>query len=520
MQIFALLQRYVNAGWQHRWKALVLAWMVCLVGWAVVLTMPNQYQSSARVFADGDLVMGQLLRGIAVDQAPQSQVEILQRTLLSRPNLERVIARTDLDQRVTSGASRERLINTLSGSIRIGLQTRNLFTITYTDRDPRLARDVVRTLLDIFLESASRQDRQQMENARVFVAQQLAAYEVQLREAERRRAEFRSRNIDVLPVDGTPRLDASRQKLGRLRVELEDAKTRRDLLNQQVETTRPPPSAPGAPPVLAIPGENRLADAERALRDLLLRYTEQHPEVIATRRIITELRASGAGGGGRGAARGAAGGGGAAPQATAASLAMHESLKIRVLEFDAQIASLERQVRDEEAELTRLEAGARTAIQLQTELLNLDRDYEVIRKNYSELLERREAVQIAGAARNNADRVRIDVIDPPTVPSNPSGPNRLLYAAMVLALGLGAGAALALMLAQLDSSFYSLHDLRRIGLPVLGGISSTKPQRSPMPAIVVFGGGVALLLLTFGGVTLGGERLVARVPAVLSGILS
>jgi polysaccharide chain length determinant protein (PEP-CTERM system associated) len=515
VQIAAQLNRYVAAGWRHRWKALILTWVVCLVGWAVVLTLPNQYQSSARLYADADLVMGQLLRGIAVDQAPSSQVEILQRTLLSRPNLERVVARTDLDQRVHSPASRERLIAALASDIRITQQTRNLFAITYTDRDARLARDVVRTLLDMFMEQAARSDRQQMENARTFVAQQLAAYEVQLREAERRRAEFRARNIDLLPIDGTPRTEGSRQRLARLRGELEDVRTRRGLIQAQVEATRPTAPAGATGPV--GPAEpNRIAEAERTLRELRLRYTEQHPDVIATRRMLAELRASGAGGG-----RGGGAGGTAAPAANfQQSAAMHEQLKIRVLEFDAQIASLERQIREEEAELARLEQTARSAIQLQADMMNLDRDYEVLSKNYQELLERREAVQIAGAARSGADRIRLEVVDPPTIPNVPSGPNRLLFAVAVLVAGIGAGGALALLLAQLDSSFYNLHDLRRIGLPVLGSVSTLLPPKRQTAAIAVFAGGFALLLVVFGGMLVGGDRIAARLPGLISEIVS
>jgi polysaccharide chain length determinant protein (PEP-CTERM system associated) len=511
VQIAAQLNRYIVAGWRHRWKALALAWVVCLAGWAAVLALPNQYQSSARLYADADLIMGQLLRGIAVDQAPSSQVEILQRTLLSRPNLERVIARTDLDQRVTSPTSRERLISSLEKEVRINQQTRNLFTITYTDGNARMARDVVRALLDLFMEQAARSDRQQMDNARSFVAQQLAAYEVQLREAERRRAEFRARNIDLLPVDGVPRTEGSRQRLARLRGELEDVRTRRGMLQAQVEAFRPP--GPGAP---AAPGEpSRLAEAERTLRELQLRFTDQHPDVVATRRMIAELRAAGGGG------RGAAGGGAATAAANPLqSVTLHEQLKVRVLEFDAQIASLERQIREEEAELARLEQTARSAIQLQADMMNLDRDYEVLSKNYQELLERREAVQIAGAARTGADRIRLDIVDPPTVPTVPSGPNRLVFAAAVLAAGLGAGGALALLLAQLDSSFYSLHDLRRIGLPVLGSVSTLLPPKRQTAAIIVFASGLVLLLATFGGLVVGGDRIAAKLPGLISEIVS
>jgi polysaccharide chain length determinant protein (PEP-CTERM system associated) len=519
----AQVQRYVSAGWRHRWKALLLTWVVCLGGWAAVLSMPNQFQSSARLYADADVVLGQLLKGIAVDQAPNSQVDTLQRTLLSRPNLERVIARTDLDQRVNSVSSRERLIKALGSDIRIASQTRNLFTISYTDRDAKVARDVVRALLDIFMESASRNDRQQMENARSFVAQQLASYEAQLREAERRRAEFRSRNIDLLPVDGQPRTEGSRQKLAKLRGDLEDVRTRRGMLQTQVDATRP---AQGPAPIASAPGPvgpaepNRLAEAERSLRELLLRYTDQHPDVLATRRMIAEMRSAGTGGGGTGVARGGGTGNFSSATNAAQSAAVHEALKVRVLEFDAQIASLERQIRDEEADLQRLELTARSAIQLQTEMLNLDRDYEVLRKNYQELLERRESVQIAGAARSGADRMRLDIIDPPTAPTVPVGPNRVLFAAAVLAVAIGAGASLALLLAQLDSSFYSLHDLRRIGLPVLGGVSSLAPRRPRTVPAVAFAGGFALLLVAFGGVLTRGEQIAARLPGLIAGLTS
>lgn len=519
MQIAAQISRYASAGWRHRWKALILAWIVCLAGWAFVMTMPNQYQSSARIFADSDMVMGQLLRDIAVDQTPASQIEVLQRTLLSRPNLERVISRTDLDQRVHSPTSRERLIAQLGNDIKITQQTRTLFTITYTDRDARVARDVVRTLLDIFMEAASRTDRQQMEQARTFVAQQLAAYEVQLREAERRRAEFRARNIDLLPIDGTPRTEASRQRLTRLRGELEDVRTRRGLIQSQADATRPTASGPVAQgPAGISPDATRLAEAERTLRELLLRYTEQHPDVVATRRMIADLRAAGATSGG-GGARGSGGGGGGAANSQQ-SAAMHEALKLRVLEFDTQIASLERQIREEEAEMSRLEQTARSAIQLQADMQNLDRDYEVLRKNYQSLLERREAVQIAGAARTGAERLRLEVIDPPTIPTVPSGPKRIIFNVIVLIAGLGAGGALALLLAQLDSSFYSIQDLRRIGLPVLGSISTLVPPKSKAPAVMVFGSGIAMLLVIFGGVMIGGERVVALLPALIAEFVS
>src|SRR4051812_35045185 len=140
MQFIVQARRFAKSGWRHRWKAMALAWAVCMVGWAFISTIPDQYRSTARLYADADMILGQLLRGLAVDNAPTNQVDVLQRTLLSQPNLEKVVARTDLDMRVNSVAAREALLQQLAKDIRIATQTRNLFTISYSDTNPRLAR--------------------------------------------------------------------------------------------------------------------------------------------------------------------------------------------------------------------------------------------------------------------------------------------------------------------------------------------------------------------------------------------
>lgn len=476
------LRRYGYAAWRHRWLALVTAWVVCLGGWAAVMLVPNQYQSSARVYADADAILRLLLRGIAIDSTPAGQVDILQRTLLSRPNLERIISRTELDNRASTTAEREVLVGRLAQDIRIVQQTRNLFNLEYRDRDPALARSVIQTALNLFIESATATDRLQMENARAFVGQQITAYESQLREAERRRAEFQARYVDILPneaLGGGTRLEAARERVQQIRGELVDARHRRELVLQQLANT------PAAPPAAAAGGGG--TDADRVLAELRRRYTDEHPAVVAARN-----QASGSRGGGAAAGR--------AP--TPRINPVYEQLQLRLIDADAQIASLERQERDGQAEVTRLDALARSAPEIQAEYTNLDRDYTVLRRNYEELLTRRESLQIAGAARNSSDRIRLEIVDPPSLPTIPVSPNRPLLFAGVLVAGLGIGGAVAFLLVAFDTSFYTIQDLRGLGLPVLGGFSSAKPRRHGFGA-AVFACGLILLFAGFGAVLLG-----------------
>ena len=487
----------------------MLAWVVCLVGWAFVNAMPNRYQASARLYVDADAFLGQVLRGIAVDTSSAGQLDLLQRTLLSTPNIERIIARTDLDQRISDAQSRERLKQSLARDIRIALQTRNLFTISYNDEDPRLARDVVQTALTLFTELAASTGRQQMDSARNFVAAQITTYETQLRDAERRRAEFRTRYIDLLPSDtgGGSRLEAARSRLNGHRGNLQDARMRRDLLKQQQQAT--PTVLVDAAPSAQVSGggDPRQAEAERVLQALRLRFTDQHPDVIAARNVAAALRANGGGGSGARTVT-------ARPPPSRPNPA-YEQILVRLVDAEAAVSSLERQVRDEQSEVERLDTLARSAPQLQADLVNLDRDYNVIRRSYEELLERRESVQIASAAQSSTDRVRLEVVDPPVVPTIASGPNRLLLGSMVLAGGLGAGLLLGLLLTQFDRSFYTLSDLRALGVPVLGALSSVQPRPGESVAIAGFATGIALLLVFYGALMIGGTQLVAYAAPVI-----
>jgi polysaccharide chain length determinant protein (PEP-CTERM system associated) len=412
--------------------------------------------------------------------------------LVSRPNLERLVDRTALSQRVAAGADREKTIQALERDLRFGSQARNLFTVEYRDTDPRIAHGVVQQVVDLFLELASGSDRRQMENARTFLLQQLATYEQQLREAERRRAEFTARYQDLLAVNGsTSRLEAVRARIQTMRGELSDAISRRDLLQQQIA------ALPDAAQTAVAAGSTR--EAEQRLIVLRQRYTEQHPEVAAARAALEAARAT------SGNNNPAAG----KPHTNPA----REQLLGRFVDAESQIASLQRQLHDMEAESNRLEEMARNAPEVQAQFANLDRDYNVIRRNYEELLARREAVNIAEAARTGTDRVTLEVIDPPTEPTNPASPNRLLLAAGVLLAALAAGAALLFLQVQLDTSFYTLRELRRIGLPVLGAFSGPSRGRLRSADVVLLVLCLLPLPLGFVVAAIGPLNLLARFTA-------
>ena len=203
--LLILARRLLMGAWRYRWLAVAVSWAVCGVGWAYVYTIPNSYEASARLYVDTDAILTPLLHGLAVENPVGEQLDILQRTLLSRPNLEKLVSNTDLDLTVTGPADLQGLVSGLSNQIHINPQTQNLFTISYRNNNPKLAFDVVQTILTTFIESKAGNNRSEMENAGLFVEQQIGEYERKLRDAEKKRAEFRA----SMPSTCCPAMPAS-----------------------------------------------------------------------------------------------------------------------------------------------------------------------------------------------------------------------------------------------------------------------------------------------------------------------
>src|ERR1044071_6551386 len=121
---------YLRGIWRYRWYALALAWTVCLGGWFVVHRLPDQFEASARVYVDTQSILRPLLRGLAVDVNPDAQIQLMTRTLLSRPNMEKVARMTDLDLRAKDNSQMDVLLDRLGKHISLkSLGRENLYTI-------------------------------------------------------------------------------------------------------------------------------------------------------------------------------------------------------------------------------------------------------------------------------------------------------------------------------------------------------------------------------------------------------
>lgn len=468
--------------WLYRWYALVFSTLVCLAGWAVVYSLPNQYQVSAKIFVDTRSMIRPLLQGLVInDSLLQDTIAVMRRTLLTRPTLEELMRRTDLDLTAKTPQDLDKLIGEVTSKISISTDKSasesDVYQISYTNPDPRVAKKLVDELLNILLESALGDTRLDRASAQQFLEQQIADYERRLIEAEERMKEFKRKNMGLMPGSGQDyyaRLQQASSELAAVEVELKQAQRRRDELNRQLAGEEPIFGIMNEvyaenPQLLAV--NARISAMTTRLDELLVNYTEKHPDVVTIRgqiatleeekeRIRQEMAT-------------------AIPETspTAGLSPVAQQLKLSLAEAEAAVAALSSRAEDFAKRVENLQKQANTVPEVEAELLRLDRDYALNKQQYDELLARREAARMSQDADEAAEPVKIKVIDPPRVPLTPIGPKRLLLTSGVFVASLGAALALAFVLSQIFPRVFTRQDLKELtGLPVIGAVTLVRNQ--------------------------------------------
>jgi hypothetical protein len=104
----------------------------------------------------------------------------------------------------------------------------------------------------------------------------------------------------------------------------------------------------------------------------------------------------------------------------------------------------------------------------ETELLELNREYETISGIYRGMVVNREQSRMSTNLENRQIGERFKVLDPALVPERPISPNRLRLNLMGFAAGLGIAMLLIALLEYRDRSFKTDEDVARVlTLPVL-----------------------------------------------------
>jgi polysaccharide chain length determinant protein (PEP-CTERM system associated) len=429
------------------------------------------------------------------------QVAILSRILLSRPNLEKIIRKSDLD--TSAGRNAADLVDETVGSltiIRAGGD--NLYTIAFRYPDGRKARDVVQAALSTFIEQSLGRTRIGTDSARKFVDDQIKDYEGKLRESEARLQAFRLKYLGLLGTSGQTyfsQMTTVTEQIKDAKVELRVAEQTRDGIRKQLEeqTQRGPATTSRRIAAVTIPElDNRINELKRQLDELLRKYTDQHPDVVSVKRLLIQLledrqreievRSKVAE---------------SDPGSPLTGDPVAQQLKVALNDAEANVTAVRARLGEYEARYNQLRASAETLPKIDMELSQLDRDYGIQKRQYENLVSRRETASLTGKLED-AGVAEFRIIDPPRVTPNPVAPNRLLLLGVVVAVSLFAGLATSWLVSQARPTFRDGRTLREVAQRPLLGMISILPTHSwrvmRHRAALLFAGGVGGLLVSYG----------------------
>lgn len=496
-QLVDHLAEEVRSAWRFRWIAFGVAATVAVLGWLLVFSLPDRYESSASVFVDTRTAIKPVIKDLSIEQDVNAQLNFVRQSLLAGEQLRKIAEQTGvLLPTVVSQAEQAKTLKKLADDVTLDVRSASenpkddsagsIYSISYQDQDRGRSLRVVQTLLNTLVEKTLSGKREGSESAQKFLESQLRIYETRLRDSENRLAEFKKRNVGLMPADQQQpgggyfsQLQAEIDAAKKAETDLNVALARRGELARQLRGEAVV-SAAGSTPVIGAAGisagtdtMSRIKETQAKLDDLLLRFTDKHPDVIATRETLQELqrrRAAEIESLKRGDANAVAASG-------ASSNPVFQSIQLALNQADVEIASLRGQLANHHAKAAELRKRLDTAPQVEAEYAQLTRDYDVNQAQYNALLSNYEKARL-GEQADNAGSVRFEVVQPPTASFSPVFPRRVLLHGVVLAVAVLLGAALAWLLSMMRPVVGTAQSLARLtGLPVLGVVSAAFPGR-------------------------------------------
>lgn len=510
---------YLYGMWRYRWSALLISWVIALVGWLVVFTLPNKYEANAVVHVDTQSVMKPLLKGLAVETDAEDELQIVSRVLLSRENLHTVLRETDMDLEAEDANAKEAMVSMLADKIQIKAGNRfsrqnksNIYEISYSDGSPERVYQVVSKLVNTLIENTLSSSRSDTAMAQKFLDGQILEYEKRLTVAEEDLAEFKRKNVGFMPDEKGgyyQRLQSALTTLETTKSQIKLAKRRYAELNRQLKGENPilDGNSFGAGKAM------QLRRYREQLESLLAQYTEQHPDVQAVRAQIEELQSSDA-----------ASGQNYAPASGSGDNVefnpVYQEIKVELNKTGIEIETLKTELAEQQAKVTKLKESIDIIPEVEARLSKLNRDYEVTRERYLDLVERRESARLAQMVGQSGSDVTFRIIEPPLVPNQPSGPNRLLFLSAVLLAALAAGLGWSFLRYLVNPSYLNTQQIRSvIDIPVLGIVSlymtPEHNQQRKLQLVTFLSIGV-LLFCAFGVLLMFQDEGAAFVAKILS----
>jgi len=447
---------------------------------------PEQYRSETLILVVPQRVPDSYVKA-TVTETIEDRLPSISDQILSRSRLERIIADMALYSEQRKSQVMEDVVAAMRKDVAVTLagpkDNADSFRVSFVSDKPETARKVTERLASLYIEQNLKDRENQANSTSQFLETQLQDAKQRLVEHEKKLEAYRKLHSGELPTQ----LQGNLQSLQNASLQLQAlnesknrAIERRLLIERQIADTETLPVAEpvtGTPPVAATNTRQALDLARARLAALQQRLTDEHPEVVAAQRVVSELLTRMEGENPLGTLDGAP----TRPLSVAETAQRKRvmDLKAELLVVDKQLESVSGEEMQLKGTIARLQGQVDALPSRESELVELTRDYTALQTAYGSLLLKREDSMMAANLERRQIGEQFRILDPASMPEKPFNLTQRLS---VTFAGAGGGLLIGLILAVFlelrDSSFRTEDEvMAALSLPVLALIPVMKSQR-------------------------------------------
>lgn len=472
-----LIKKYVDLVLK-RWRLITACLLLAVTaGLIVYLAIPKSYQSTSTLSYEQQQINPTRMDPEQGRNQLKEAVATLQEVVLSRNNLEKLIDQFSLYEEARKRLPIEDVIETMRKDIKIMPASRgDIFSVSFQGQDPDKVMKVTNALAALFIEENLKYRGERATETSKYTSEELGMAKKVMDEKEQLMRDYKLKYYNELPeqrASNMERLNTLNQQSQRLQEAVQNLERTKIMAQEQVAMLRRLSAAgvsSASAPSDAQAARQPLTDGQRLqqLREhyntLLIKYTEKHPEVVRTKRLIEQLeRRSGK----------------EPPTAPAISAKSETSAghaetleigrqQIQLAEYEANLRQLRAELATLPAEIAKYQGWIEATPVREAEWNALTRDYNELRRHYDELVARNLQAQSTETLERKQKGSKFKIVDSARRPDKPFKPNFLKIFLAVIAVGLGLGLGSTIVLDFIDTSFKDASEIEDyLGVPVI-----------------------------------------------------
>ncbi len=434
-----------------------------ILGTAIyVIFAPRIYMASTMILVSPQKVPESYIHP-TVTTSVAERLQSIAQEVMSRTRLEQVIAELNLYKREARSRTKEEVVELMRKDIRVELPKgkEGYFSISYMTDDRNMAATVANRLASLFIEENLKVREQQAMGTTEFLATELSNTKAKLDEMDKQILEYKRQYMGELPEQRDSNLKIFEQYQAQsLKVaeSLRAAQDRKILLQKQLSdletsgTLSTSENTKSGRSGAVGSYESEIANLKNTLESLQGKYTDNHPDVMVTKRKIADMESK-------------------RTALTIKNDPRYREIQGQIVATDLEIRRLKQEEAANQGQMSKYRARVENAPLREQSMATLMREYQNTKLAYDALLQKSQGAQQAENLERRQKGEQFKVIDPARVPEKPFSPNIPKILLMGLMAAIGGGIGLALLREQMDRSFRDAEDVEMtLGVKVLANI--------------------------------------------------